>query len=108
MYLLCVRPRLLNCHREERSDVAISPPCPKPPPPAHAGHIARDLGLASPKKSHMHDMAINGQGRADDLFPHIPEIAAHPDGFVAFFAAARPHSISPRSPMSFFFLCRGR
>jgi hypothetical protein len=32
----------------------------------------------------MDDMAIDGQRRADDLFPHIPEIAAHPGGFVAF------------------------
>ena len=62
---------------------------PKPPPPAHAGHIARDFGLGRPEKGHVHDMPIDGQGRADDLLPHIPEIVAHPGGFVAFFVASR-------------------
>jgi hypothetical protein len=43
-----------NCHCGPLG-VAISPLRPKPLPPAHAGHIAHDLGLGRPKKSHMHD-----------------------------------------------------
>jgi hypothetical protein len=63
-----------------RFNIQTTPCLNNPPTPAQARHLSRDLGLARLKKSHMHEMVAHSQRLTYDLFPYIPEIAAHPYG----------------------------